>query len=92
MRAPGKTAGSPFAPFVNTSPLIDPSAGGAALSETKAQQQQDRQSNPNQRPHGCSSWSLELQCAVQTKGIPRDLFQSVENTIDAISSNTTHGG
>ncbi len=23
---------------------------------------------------------------------PRDLFQSVENTIDAISSNTTHGG
>jgi hypothetical protein len=39
------------------------------LSETNAQQQQDRQSHPNQRPHGRSSWSLELQYAVQTKGI-----------------------
>jgi hypothetical protein len=26
MRTPGKTAGSPFVPFVNTSPLIDPGA------------------------------------------------------------------
>src|ERR1700722_4751810 len=26
MRTPGKRAGSPFVPFVNTSPLIDPGA------------------------------------------------------------------
>src|SRR5258708_750047 len=40
--------------------------GGAALSETKAQEQQDRKTDPNQRRHGCSSSSQQMQCACQS--------------------------
>jgi hypothetical protein len=61
------------------------SRNGTALSGTMAQERQDRQRDPNQRPHGCSSLSEKMQYAVQIDGIWHDLLQSLEKTRDAMS-------
>jgi hypothetical protein len=47
---------------------------------------------PINNPHGCSSSSQKMQYAVQIDCIWCDLFQSLEETRDAMSSNSVQVG